>query len=173
MTYLNLRHLLTEQAVYVEFVDMSSVGLDEKPDNQMRAQLLAIEDSEDNEPGYPPELHVWFDLSAFETHNKAVAKHDWRDAEGQPGLTWFETDAYPKDGRVDFYVDGPMDAEATVFKMIEVGCDLCRGDAALIDQENLRAFLSSSGLLEVFLEDNEAPIASVQIKRCSECGRAF
>lgn len=54
MTYLNLRHLLTEQAVYVEFVDMSSVGLDEKPDNQMRAQLLAIEDSEDNEPGYPP-----------------------------------------------------------------------------------------------------------------------
>lgn len=66
-----------------------------------------------------------------------------------------------------------MDTEATVFKMIEVGCDLCCGDVALIDQENIRVFLSGSGLLEVFLGDKETPIASAQIRRCPECGRAF
>lgn len=173
MTYLDLRNMLPEQAVFVEFVDMSRVGLDETPDNQMRAQLLAIEESEDNEPGYPPELHVWFDLSAFESHNRSVAKHDWRGPDGNPGLTWFESGSYPQDGKVDFYVDGPMDTEATVFKKIEVGCDVCNGDAALLDREDVRIFLSVDGMLEVFISGKDEPIAAVQLMHCPECGRIF
>lgn len=56
---------------------------------------------------------------------------------------------------------------------IELGCDVCNGDAALLDREDMRIFLSSDGKLEVFVSGKDEPIAAVQLMHCPECGRIF
>lgn len=170
MTYKNFRDLLEKQKVYIEFVSMEDVFEDEIPDERMRGRLIGINPSEDADV---EELRVTFDLSDFEEYNKSVAKHNWYDEDEKPSLTWFETKYYPEDGRVSFHIPGSLDAEATVFKLIEVGCEYCEGDKAILSDNGVKIFVDSTGRLDVFLDDNLVPTASTHIDRCPHCGRPF
>lgn len=169
-TYKYFRDLLEKQKVYVEFISMSDVIDDVIPDEQMRGQLISISPLEDEDVD---ELLVVCNLSAFEEHNRRVAKHDWYDRDGNPSLSWFESGFYPDDGRVSFYISGNLDSEATVFRLIEVGCEYCEGDTAILSANWVKIFVNSMGQLDVFLGDNPEPVAFAHIDRCPHCGRPF
>lgn len=46
------------------------------------------------------------DLNDYEAHNRSVALYDWKDKNGNPTLTWFDTVYYPKDGIEVMYLPG-------------------------------------------------------------------
>lgn len=169
-TYKYFRDLLEKQKVYVEFISMSDVINDVIPDEQMRGQLISINSLEDEDVD---ELLVICNLSAFEEHNKRVAKHDWYDRDGNPSLSWFESGFYPDDGKVSFYIFGNLDSEATVFRLIDIGCEYCEGNAAILSDNGVKIFVDSTGQLDVFLDDNLDSVASAHIDRCPHCGRPF
>ena len=173
MTYGDIMEQLKTQRVYVEFIDMAQVSLDEKPDDGMRGQLLSIQNSQYNDEETPPELHVWFDLSGFEAHNKTVAKRDWYDENDCPTLTWLESKYYPKDGKIDFYISGSMDSRATVFNLIDFGCECCIGDEPVLDDSGVSVFVDENGKLSVFVGEAEEPAATGHVAWCPQCGRVF
>lgn len=172
-TYGNLAKMLQSGAVYVEFTDMDSVSFD-GPDNGMRARLRNIINSEENSPEYPPELHVFFDFSDFKEYNQDKALPIWYDKKGEASLTWFQTEEYPYNGHVDFYISGTLDDEATVFKHVVLGCECCAGDEAVAEENGVLVFIDGNGKMDVFVDDSSVePIATAHVKRCPNCGRQF
>lgn len=49
-------------------------------------------------------FEVLTDFSKFEDHNKALNLPDYYDRAGKPSLYFHETDFYPKDGKIEFYI---------------------------------------------------------------------
>lgn len=52
---------------------------------------------------------VKFDLRGFESYNKSILPNDWVVIRGNQTLNWFDSDFYPKDGMMEFFL--PKDDE--------------------------------------------------------------
>lgn len=64
------------------------------------------------------EIKFLLDLNPFESYNRSVARHDWRDDEGNSVLSWFDTSFYPKNGIAAIYL--PISEETEIaFDFIE------------------------------------------------------
>ncbi|CAI8768527.1 hypothetical protein CHCC14809_2318 [Bacillus licheniformis] len=64
------------------------------------------------------EIKFLLDLNPFESYNRSVARHDWRDDEGHSVLSWFDTSFYPKNGIAAIYL--PISEETEIaFDFIE------------------------------------------------------
>lgn len=170
-TYREIQTLLGQQDVYVEFQNMYTVEDDEIPDPKMYGKLLSIVESVEKD--CPTLLHMFFDLSGFEDHNKSVALHNWYDDKGDARLTWFEAEKYPADGKVDFYVADTLDTEAEVFRVLNMPCSCCKTTSNLIEQGGITVRLSSNGRIELFVDGKEEARAETAIKRCPFCGRKY
>ena len=107
--------LLTKGHVYLEIKNDLEFWDDSRPDNGMRCQLLALEFSEDPEDGCY--IRAQLDLTPFTDWNRAVASHDWYDADGNNGVTWFESGEYPKDGKCEVIFNGKLTDESKVFSI--------------------------------------------------------
>ncbi|WP_143261059.1 hypothetical protein [Bacillus paralicheniformis] len=69
---------------------------------------------------YEDSVRFLIDLNPFETYNRSVAHHDWRDEEGNCVLTWFDTPFYPKNGIEAIYL--PINEKTEIaFDLIEEG----------------------------------------------------
>lgn len=169
MTYQELHNRLCNgEKIYVSFTNVDDVnaGCDDGPDNGMLARLISI----CKDPHDPEALHLSFDFSGFEEQNKAVATHDWYDADGNAPLTWFETAHYPADGKWDTYLCGTMDSAVGLFELY-CECNYCSGDEALYwEDECNNAFIDSNG--EMMVAVNGVDITFC-VDHCPKCGRVF
>lgn len=68
-------------------------------DNGMMTHLIEAIDKNDGT------VKVVFDFSEFEEHNIPFMKANYWDENNQPTLRWIDTNYYPKDKRVCFYID--------------------------------------------------------------------
>ena len=93
MNYTQIVSLLnTGKSVIVKATEDVYEWLEDSMDPGMMSKIISIEfDDKDL-------IKVKFDLNGFEAHNKAVAKLDWNDENGNATKTWFETTFYPKNG---------------------------------------------------------------------------
>lgn len=163
MTYLELKKMLDDNInIVVRFTE--EIEDFEGPDEGMIAALLNIEDS----PYEDDTLHLFFDFSGYEEENKAVAKHDFYDNNGEPTLSWFETNFYPSDGKWDIYVFKTNDVP--IFELMP-SCPYCEGDMAVYweDDDNY-AFIDSEGNLLVAAAGHQM---SFGVPRCPMCGKRF
>lgn len=155
------------QRITVQFTQMVEKNdIDDGPDENMMGRILRVE----IDPAVEESLHLVFDVSGYEEHNRRIASHNWNDENGNPTLTWFDTQWYPKDGICDVYVCGTMESEVDIFKILP-GCSCCHGDEALFykDEKN-NAFINSSGEMLVTADGH---ITTFSVKRCPQCGFVF
>lgn len=170
LTYREMQSRLDKQAIYVEFADLKLPSLDDSITPGMRAILQKIDiESDKIEEG--PVLHLFFDFSGFEEYNTSYAI---RKNKRLPSLVMFEVGSNPLGRKIDFYVFENLDAEPTIFKIIDdVGCDQCEGDEALLHMNGVSVFLDRSGKIDVFVDDENDARASGHLNRCPNCGRQF
>lgn len=168
MLWRELRDMIHDsQAVTIRFTDMiEKLDCDDSPDKNMIAKIINIEEDTDDDQT----LHLVFDISGYEDHNRSVAAHNWIDEDGKPTLTWFETEWYPKDGICNVYVDGNLDSEIDLFDIL-TGCSCCHGDEALYYENDMNnAFIDSSGEMLVMADGNSIKF---KVDRCPRCGFLF
>lgn len=82
----------------VKFTKDSYDYIEESVDPHMMCRIIGAEIE------YVDSIRCHIDLNGFEEYNKSVASRDWRDENGEPRLTWFETSHYPKDGFTEIYL---------------------------------------------------------------------
>lgn len=99
----------------------------------MIGRIISIEEDIDDDQT----LYLIFDISAYEDHNRSVASHNWIDEDGNPTLTWFDTQWYPKDGICKIYDNGTLDSEIALFDILP-GCSCCHGDEALYYENDIK-----------------------------------
>lgn len=89
----------------IKFNEGVYTWMEEAADPLMMAKIIDanIEDEDS--------VRFLLDLNDFETHNRSVASHDWRDENGECRLTWFDTIFYPKDGKEVIYLPVNKDVE--------------------------------------------------------------
>lgn len=168
MLWRELREIMNDgRAVTVRFTDMiEKLDCDDSPDKNMIAKIISIEEDSDDDQT----LHLIFDISGYEDHNRSVAAHNWIDENGKPTLTWFDTQWYPKDGICNVYVNGNMDSEIDLFDILP-GCSCCHGDEALYYANDMNnAFIDSSGEMLVMADGNSIKF---KVDRCPRCGFLF
>ena len=155
------------QTVTVRFTDMiEKLDCDDSPDKNMIGKIISIEE----DPGDDQSLHLIFDISGYEDHNRSVAAHNWIDENGEPTLTWFDTQRYPKNGICDVYVYGNLDSEIDLFVILP-GCSCCHGDEALYYENDMNnAFIDSSGEMLVMANGNSIKF---HVDKCPRCGFLF
>lgn len=159
--------LRNNEPVFVEFINVVAFGCDEGPDNGMIARLCGICKT----PDEPNELHLFFDFTGFEEHNKAIASHDWYDASGKPTLTWFETTFYPSNGKWDTYFTGTMESEIGEAFALHNNCPCCYGGEAIYWEDSCNnALIDSSGEMKVTVNSKTI---TFHVERCPKCGQVF
>ncbi|MCA1066026.1 hypothetical protein QTG56_25955 (plasmid) [Rossellomorea sp. AcN35-11] len=81
-------------------------GIDESVDPGMIGKVIGVTQE------YDDSFRFLVDLNDFVEQNKSVASTNWYDSNGDPRLTWFDTDRYPKDGIEAVYF--PVEREVPV-----------------------------------------------------------
>lgn len=94
----------------VQFSDNIADFDEESVDPNMRCKIIKASKEHGNL------IRFEIDLKGFEDYNKSVARANWFDENGEPRLTWFETDKYPKDGIDAIYIDIEADAPFILVK---------------------------------------------------------
>ncbi|MEA1004969.1 hypothetical protein U6X16_04550 [Bacillus velezensis] len=95
----------------IKFNDNVYEWIEESVDPMIMGKIIGVSIEYD-------EIKFLLDLNPFESYNRSVARHDWRDDEGNNVLSWFETSFYPKNGIVAIYL--PIDEKTEIaFDFIE------------------------------------------------------
>ncbi|CDH95480.1 hypothetical protein CHR37_05405 [Bacillus velezensis] len=81
----------------IKFNDNVYEWIEESVDPMMMGKIVGASIEHD-------EIKFLLDLNPFEAYNRSVARHDWRDDEGNCVLTWFDTSFYPKNGIEAIYL---------------------------------------------------------------------
>ena len=99
-----------------------SAGTLEGPDTGMLGRIVGVGVEDIWERGTST-IPFYVDFKEFESHNRAVAVHNWYDKSGNPTLTWMDMDHYEQDAKNheihEMYVENQEYADLSYFEIIE------------------------------------------------------
>ncbi|MCY7900531.1 hypothetical protein [Bacillus inaquosorum] len=99
MKMIKLYELVSEgKKPIIKFNDNVYEWIEESVDTMMMGKIIGASIE------YEDSVRFLIDLNPFEAYNRSVARHDWRDDEGNCVLTWFDTSFYPKNGIEAIYL---------------------------------------------------------------------
>lgn len=93
----------------------------ESADPNMMGRVVGYKDIDIWERGSETVTFI-IDFSEFVEYNKNFAERSWRDDNGSPTLTWFESKFYPKDHKediVEMLIENFKDSKLEMFEVVE------------------------------------------------------